>query len=65
MTVTALLALPDIERRAPVAVPGKTPVLYIFKPVAKTALADALRDPVDHVVVADEVIFDCGHLDEP
>ena len=49
-------AFPYIQRGSPVAVTADTPVLYILQPVTKTALADALRDPVDGVVVADQVL---------
>ena len=64
-TMAALIALPDIERCAPVTVSADTPVLYILEPVAETAFAHALRDPVNRVVVADQVVLDSGHLDEP
>ena len=59
------LTLPDIQWCSPVTVSGNTPVLNVLKPVTETSLTDALRNPVDRVVVADQVILDCGHLDEP
>ena len=63
--LASALALPDIQRRAPVSVSGNAPVLYIFQPVSEASLADALRDPVDRVVVADQVVLDRRHPDEP
>ncbi len=44
---------------------GNTPVLNVLQPVAETAFTDALRNPVDGVVVADQIIFYSCHLDEP
>ena len=61
----AALTLPDVQRSSPVTVPADTPVLYVLQPVAEAALADALRDPVDGVVVADQVVLHSSHLDEP
>ncbi len=63
--MAAAFAFPHIQRCAPVTVPADTPVLDIFQPVSETALADALRDPVDRMVVADQVLFHRCHLDEP
>ena len=64
MSVTAL-AFPDVERSSPVAVTADAPILDVLYPVAEASLADALGDPVDGVVVADEVVPDCGHFYEP
>ena len=61
----AALALPDIQRSTPVTVTADTPILYVLQPVTETALADALRNPVDCVVVADQVVLHSSHLDEP
>ena len=61
----AAFALPDVEGGAPITVAAQAPVLDILQPVAKAALANALRDPIDSIVVADEVILHCRHLDEP
>ena len=44
---------PDVQWCTPVSVTGDTPVLNIFQPVAKTAFADGLWNPVDCIVVAD------------
>ena len=65
MLMAAALALPHIQRSSPVAVAADAPVLDILQPVAEAALADALRDPVDGVVIADEVLLHRRHLDEP
>ena len=64
MAVSAF-AFPNVERRAPVAVAGDAPVLHVFKPVAEASLADGFRNPVDRVVVLDEVLAHLGHFDEP
>ena len=56
---------PDVQRSSPVTVTGNTPVLNVLQPVAETSFSDTFRDPVDGVVVADQIIFDCCHLDEP
>ena len=50
-------ALPDIQRSSPVTVTADTPVLNILKPVTETAFSDALRNPVDGIVVADQILF--------
>ena len=59
------LAFPDIQRCSPVSVTADAPVLYILQPVAETAFSNAFRDPVDGIIVADQVILYCSHLDEP
>ena len=63
--VAAFLALPDIQRCAPVTVSGDTPVLHILKPVAKTSLTDGFRNPVYGIVVCDQLILYLCHLDKP
>ena len=58
-------ALPYIERRAPVAVAADAPVLHMLKPVAEASLADALGNPVDRVIVRNQLVAHRRHLDEP
>ena len=58
-------ALPDVERRAPITVAADAPILHMLQPVAETPLADALGNPVDRVVVRDQLIAHRCHLDEP
>ena len=53
------------DRGTPVPVAADAPVLDVFQPVAEAAFADALRNPVDGVIVADEIVFDSGHFDKP
>ena len=53
----AAVTLPDVERSSPITVTGDCPVLNVLQPVAKTALTDGLRDPVDGIVVTDQVIL--------
>ena len=64
MHMTAF-TLPDIQRSSPVTVSGNTPVLYIFQPVTETAFSDTFRNPVDGIIVADQILFHCSHLDKP
>ena len=59
------LALPDIQRCSPVTVSGNTPVLNVLQPVAETSLTDVFRNPIDGIIVADQIILYCCHFDEP
>ena len=59
------LAFPNIKRRSPVTVTADTPVLHVFKPVAETSFSDTFRNPVDRIIICDEVLFHGSHLDEP
>ena len=61
----AALALPDRQRSSPVTVSAESPVLNVGDPFAETALADRLRDPVDGIVVADQIILDLAHGNVP
>ena len=63
--LAAVRALPDRKWCPPVAVSGDAPVLDILQPVTKTALSDCRRDPVDGVVVVDQLLLDRRHPDEP
>ena len=63
--VAAALALPYIQRCAPVTVSGDTPVLDVLQPVAETALADGFRNPVDRLIVAHQIVPHRRHLDKP
>ena len=63
--LSAVRTFPDVQRSAPVTVPGDAPVLDVLQPVAESSLADGGRDPVDLLVVADQVVLDRRHLDEP
>ena len=64
MLVSAL-TFPDIQWSSPVTVTELPFVLDIFKPVTKTSFTDAFRNPVDSIVICDQVIFNFCHLDEP
>ena len=57
--------LPDVQGRSPIPVSRKTPVLYIFNPIAEPSFSDGLRNPVYGVVILDQFILHGGHLDEP
>ena len=63
--LASALTFPDIQRSSPVTVSGNTPVLHILQPVAETTFTDAFRDPVDGIVVTDQIIFYRCHLDKP
>ena len=63
--MSAVCTLPDIERCTPVTVSGNTPILNIFKPVAETAFTYACGDPVNSLIVCNQVIPYCCHLDKP
>ena len=51
------LTLPDVQWCSPVTVSGNTPVLNVLKPVTETSLTDALRNPVDSIIVTDQIIL--------
>ena len=61
----ATFTFPDIQRRTPVTVTADAPVLNIFQPVAETAFTDTFRNPVDRIVIADQIILHLCHFDEP
>ena len=63
--LVSTFTFPDIERCTPVTVSADAPVLYIFQPVSKAALSDALRDPVDRIIIMDQVVFHLCHTDKP
>ena len=65
LLVAAVLTFPDIQRGAPVAVSGNTPVLDILQPLAEAAFPDALGNPVHGIVVRNEFVLHGRHLDEP
>ena len=58
-------ALPDRQRRAPVAAARQRPVDDVLEPVAEPALADVLRVPVDLTVLLDQPVAGGGGADEP
>ena len=59
------LAGPDRQRRAPVALAGKSPVDHAVQEVAHAAFLDVVRNPVDAAVKADELVAHGGHADKP
>ena len=61
----AAFAFPYVKWRSPVTVTADSPVLNVFQPVAETAFTDAFRDPVDSIVIPDQIILYSSHLDEP
>ena len=63
--LTALLALPDVERSPPITISRYRPILDVLQPVAEASGTDGLRDPVDGFIVSDKIVLDLGHLDIP
>ena len=59
------LTFPDIERCSPVTVTADSPILHVFQPVAETAFSDTFRNPVDRIVIGDQIVFHFCHLDKP
>ena len=59
------VTLPDIQGSSPIPVSGQAPVLDIFQPVSETALTDGFRDPVDGIIVGDQMLFYRRHFDKP
>ena len=60
-----LLAAPDRQRGAPVAVAGQRPVDVVVQPVAEAALLDRLREPVGLLVLPQHRVLDGGGADVP
>ena len=60
-----LLADPDGQRRAPVALAGQAPVHDVLQEVAHAAFLDVVGHPVDGAVVAHQLVAHGGHADEP
>ena len=58
-------AFPDIKRRSPISVTGKTPVLNVLKPVAESSLTDILGNPVYGIVISYEAVLYLCHLYKP
>ena len=58
-------ALPDIKWGTPVTVTGNCPVLNVFQPVSETSGTDGFRNPVNSVVIADQIILYCSLFDVP
>ena len=63
--LTSALAFPYRKRSPPVTIAGNSPILDIFQPVPETSLSDRLRNPVNGIVVADQILLDRRHLDKP
>ena len=63
--LAAAAALPDRQRRAPVAAAGQGPVDDVLEPVAEASLADVLGVPVDFAVLLDQPVAGGGRAHEP
>ena len=57
--------LPDVKWSTPVTVTGNCPVLNVFQPVSETSGTDGFRNPVNSVVIADQIILYCSLFDVP
>ena len=56
---------PYVKRSSPVTVTADSPVLNVLQPVAETSFSDALRDPVNGIVIPDQIVLYSGHLNKP
>ena len=63
--VPAILADPDGQRRAPIALAGEAPVDHVLQEIAHAAVLDVVGHPVDGLVVGQQLIAQRGHADEP
>ena len=63
--VTAVLALPDGYRGAPVPLPGYGPVDVVSQPFAKPPVLDVIGIPVDFIVAADEFVLESRGANVP
>ncbi|CAM5540181.1 hypothetical protein SGLAM104S_07434 [Streptomyces glaucescens] len=61
----ALLAAPDRQRGAPVAVAGERPVDVVVQPVAEAAVLDRVREPVGLLVLLEQAVLDGRRADVP
>ena len=57
--------LPNIQWSSPITVTADAPILYVLQPLAKTALADGIWNPVNGIVVGNQLLLYSSHLDEP
>ena len=58
-------AFPDIQGRSPVPVSADPPVLHVFQPVAEASLSDGLRNPVDLIVIFNQLLPHVRHFNKP
>ncbi|MBG9885060.1 hypothetical protein ABE10_00360, partial [Bacillus toyonensis] len=63
--VLRVVALPDRDRRTPVAVAADRPVASSFQPLAELPVLDVLGHPGDLLVVREHAVLDVRHPDEP
>ena len=65
MHLSAPSAFPYVQRRSPIAVPGNAPILDILQPVPEASFSNRFGNPVDRIVIADQVLLHRRHLNEP
>ena len=58
----AAFTSPDRDRCSPVSVSGYRPVVDVFEPVSESLFSYEIREPVDHVVVCNELILELCHF---
>ena len=63
--LAAVAALPDRQRRAPVAATGQGPVDDVLEPVPETSLAHVFGVPVDFAVLLDQLVAGRRGANEP
>ncbi len=61
----AVLAAPDRQRRAPVALARDRPVDVVLQPLAEAAVLDVLRVPVDRLVGGEQAVAQRRRADVP
>ena len=63
--VLGVVALPDRDRRAPVAVAADRPVARALEPLAELAVFDVLGHPGDLLVAREHAVAEVGDAHEP
>src|ERR1035437_8009306 len=63
--LAAFLADPDRQRRAPIALAGNGPILYLTQPLAEAAFLDVARLPMNAFILFDELVPQIRHPDVP
>ena len=65
LLAVGLTALPDRQRRAPVAIARERPVHVVLKPLAEAPVPDVLGVPADPLVLGQHPVLDLGGGDVP
>ena len=65
LLILAIRALPDRQRRTPVALATQRPVHIVLQPVAETTILDVLRRPVDGLIERHQPVPELAGADVP